>query len=115
MRGGHEGARALARLRLAHRAKRAGDYDAAVALWQEAADAGEAQAFRELAIHHEHRTRDVALALRAAAQGLRLALARDDPRSRRMADGFRHRQQRLEARMGARPARDEDGTQDLVR
>ena len=62
--------RNAALLRLALRAKRAGDFERAAGLWAEAAEAGEAEALRELAMHHEHRTRDLDAALAAVERGL---------------------------------------------
>ena len=53
-------------VRLAARAKRSGDHDSAADLWGEAAAAGNPRAWRELAVHHEHRTRDLYAALAAA-------------------------------------------------
>jgi uncharacterized protein YprB with RNaseH-like and TPR domain len=87
--------RRQALLRLAFRAKRAGDFEVAVALWQEAAEDGAAEACRELAVHHEHRTRDLAAALAAAERGLRLVRAQVEPAQRRMAVGFRQRRERI--------------------
>jgi uncharacterized protein len=92
-------------LRLAWRAKRARDWPAAIVLWEEAAAVGEIEALRELAMHHEHRARDypAALAVAERAAGV-LAGAQDDPRSRRLLDGFRRRMQRIarKLRAGAR-------------
>ena len=45
-------------LRLGWRAKRAGDFARAARIWEEAGQAGEPEGWRELAMHHEHRTRD---------------------------------------------------------
>ena len=63
---------AAALLRLASRAKRAGDHARAAALWAEAGEAGEVEGWRELAIHHEHRSRDLDAALAAVERGRRL-------------------------------------------
>jgi hypothetical protein len=51
--GAHGEVRRFALLRLAARAKREGAHDSAVALWEEAAAAGEWTALRELAMHYE--------------------------------------------------------------
>jgi uncharacterized protein len=91
--------RVPALMRLAWRAKRAGSFDEAVTLWQAAAEEGEVMALRELAVHHEHRTRDLAAALVAVERGLLLLAQRDDPRSRRIAEGFRRRRERLRRAM----------------
>ncbi len=82
-------------LRLAWRAKRARDWPAAIALWEEAADAGEIAALRELAMHYEHRVRNYAAAEEAAERGLRLLAPEDDLRSRRLLEGFQRRRTRL--------------------
>ncbi len=84
-------------LRLAWRAKRAGEHERAAALWKEAAAAGEVEAWRELAMHHEHRRRDVEQALAAVAGGLALVepLRRLDVRARHLAEGFERRRARL--------------------
>jgi uncharacterized protein YprB with RNaseH-like and TPR domain len=86
--------RVQALMRLALRARRAGDLEAALALWREASEAGEPEAFRALAVDHEHRTRDLRAALEATERGLRL-LDPGDPRQRRLRDGFRRRRDRL--------------------
>ncbi len=64
--------RVAALVRLAARAKRAGENDEAMRLWQQASQAGDLLAHRELAVHHEHRTRDLEKAQAAAEQGLEL-------------------------------------------
>jgi uncharacterized protein YprB with RNaseH-like and TPR domain len=86
-------------LRLAFRAKRSGDFDLAMGLWQEAAEAGAAEACRELAVHHEHRTRDLAAALRAVERGLHLVRVQVEPAERRMAEGFNRRRERIQSKM----------------
>ena len=68
--------------RLAGRAKRARDHEAALPLWQQAAEEGDWWALRELAIHHEHRTRDLPAAQRAAEEALRRAEGRVSARLR---------------------------------
>lgn len=84
--------RVAALLRLAARARRAGDWDRAAVLWAEAAEAGELEALRALAIHHEHRERDLERALSAVDRGLDLLAVRDDQRAR---EAFLTRRQRL--------------------
>ena len=87
--------RAKALLRLAWRAKRAGDYPRAAGLWTEAGEAGEPEGWRELAMHHEHRTRDLDAALAAVDRGVGLVEHGRDVRSWHMAEGFRRRRARL--------------------
>jgi uncharacterized protein len=62
--------RVAALVRLASRAKRARDHDRAAELWQQAAESGDLLALRELAIHHEHRSRDLPASLAAVEQAL---------------------------------------------
>ena len=89
--------RGPALLRLAWRAKRAGEHDRAAALWAEAGEAGEVEGWRELAMHHEHRARDLDRALAAVERGMRMVEPeRDrDVRAWHLAEGFERRQQRL--------------------
>ncbi len=89
--------RGPALLRLGWRAKRAGDHERAAALWAEAGEAGEAEGWRELAMHHEHRSRDLEQALAAVEHGMRLveAAARHDRRAWHQAEAFERRRQRL--------------------
>ena len=89
--------RGPALLRLAWRAKRAGDHERAAALWAEAGEAGEAEGWRELAMHHEHRTKDLDLALAAVDRGARLVEPdrRREVRAWHLARGFARRQERL--------------------
>jgi uncharacterized protein YprB with RNaseH-like and TPR domain len=87
--------RGPALLRLAWRAKRAGDFERAARLWAEAGESGEPEGWRELAMHHEHRTRDLDAALAAVAQGRRLVEGGRDVRSWHLTEGFRHRDERL--------------------
>ncbi len=84
-------------LRLAWRAKRAGEHDRAAALWAEAGEAGEVEGWRELAMHHEHRARDVAQALVAVERGMRMVEPHRgrDVRASHLAQGFERRQERL--------------------
>jgi uncharacterized protein YprB with RNaseH-like and TPR domain len=94
--------RGPALLRLAWRAKRARDWSAAVAYWEQAAETGEIEALRELAMHHEHRTRDLISAQHAAERGLLLlSSCSDEPRAGRLVDGFRRRLQRIGRKIGA--------------
>ena len=71
--------RVAALVRLAARAKRAGDNAAALRLWQQASGLGDILAHRELAIHHEHRSRDLEQAQAAAQGGLGLCAGRGAP------------------------------------
>ncbi|HXY40938.1 MAG TPA: ribonuclease H-like domain-containing protein, partial [Vicinamibacteria bacterium] len=89
--------RGKALVRLAWRAERSGRHQRAVALWAEAAEAGEPLALRQLAIHHEHRTRDYAAALAAVERGLLLLGddGRRDLRCFRLAQAFGRRRKRL--------------------
>lgn len=85
-------------VRLAARAKRSGEHDVAAGLWGEAAASGNVRAWRELAVHHEHRTRDLHAALAAAEKGLRATSRVTQPRLE--ADLLRRRA-RLLRRVGA--------------
>ena len=85
-------------VRLAARAKRSGDHESAAGLWGEAAAAGSPRAWRELAVHHEHRTRDLHAALAAAEKGLRSVMRATQPR---LEADLRRRQARLLRRVGA--------------
>jgi hypothetical protein len=96
-------------LRLAFRAKRSGDLEVAVGLWQEAAAEGAAEACRELAVHHEHRTRDLAAALLAAERGLVLVRAQAEPAQRRLAEGFSQRRERIQTKIARARAAGETG------
>jgi uncharacterized protein YprB with RNaseH-like and TPR domain len=86
-------------LRLAWRAKRAHDWDAAVALWKEAAEAGEIEALRELAMHYEHRVRDYPAALETSNQGLAIVNRQGDLRSRRLLANFTRRGNRIREKL----------------
>jgi hypothetical protein len=94
---GAEEVRGPALLRLASRAKRTGDHTRAAELWAAAGAAGEPSAWRELAMHHEHRSRDLEQALAAAERGLRLVEARApaDAPAARLARDFDRRLARL--------------------
>jgi uncharacterized protein YprB with RNaseH-like and TPR domain len=89
--------RGPALLRLAWRAKRAGEHERAALLWAEAGEAGEVEGWRELAMHHEHRSRDLDEALAAVERGMRLVAAGREHgvRAWHLAAGFERRQQRL--------------------
>jgi uncharacterized protein YprB with RNaseH-like and TPR domain len=89
--------RGPALLRLAWRAKRRGDHTRAVSLWTQAGETGEVEAWRELAMHHEHRLRDLDAALAAAERGLSLLAATrgHDVRAFHLAEGFERRKRRL--------------------
>ncbi len=89
--------RGAALMRLAARAKRTGDHVIAAALWEEAAESGELPALRELAVHHEHRSRELAAALDAVERALRwlAGAGHDDFRGRRLAAEFGRRRERL--------------------
>jgi hypothetical protein len=98
--------RGPALLRLAWRAKRAGDDARAAALWAEAGEAGEVEGWRELAMHHEHRTKDLDGALAAVARGMRLVgpESHRDVRAWHQAEGFERRHQRLVRKKARRAA-----------
>lgn len=68
--GGEPAARLCALLALALRAKRSGDHDAALRLWEQAAGQGDRRALREVAMHHEHRRRDYPSALAVVERSL---------------------------------------------
>jgi uncharacterized protein YprB with RNaseH-like and TPR domain len=95
--------RGPALLRLGARAKGAGDLEEAARLWAEAGEAGEPEGWRELAMHHEHRSRDLDSALHAVDRGLRLVENGRDGRSWHLQEGFRHRQHRLRRKQARRP------------
>jgi uncharacterized protein YprB with RNaseH-like and TPR domain len=94
--GGADGVRVPSLLRLAARAKRTGDHRAAASLWEEAAESGDCRALRELAMHHEHRSRDLAAALLAVERALDRLRGWDD---RRAATDFRRRRERIRAKL----------------
>jgi len=85
-------------LRLADRARRGGDLVRALAWWQEAADQGEWLGLRNLAVHHEHRSRDLGLALRLVEQGL--AGGEPSPPNGKATADFRRRRERLKRKLG---------------
>src|SRR5262249_16594925 len=89
-------------LRLAARAKKAGQLETAAAHWAGPAQSGACVAPRELALHHEHRSRDLPAALSAVESGLgRLGGGHGPGRRRAMAD-FHRRRQRLLAKLSRR-------------
>jgi hypothetical protein len=94
-------------LRLAWRAKRSGDHARAARLWAEAGEAGEVEGWRELAMYHEHRSRDLDAALLAVerARGLVEAARGRDARAWHLAEGFDRRHQRLLRKKARREAR----------
>jgi hypothetical protein len=89
-------------LRLAARAKRAGQLETAVAYWEEAAQSGDWLALRELALHHEHRSRDLPAALSAVESGLGRLDGERGPGTRRAVEDFHRRRQRLLAKLARR-------------
>ena len=91
--------RVPALLWLAARAKRSGDHAAALALWEEAAGAGDAHALRELAMHHEHRGRAYAAALEIVERGLSWPARGELSRGRRFVRDFERRRERLRAKL----------------
>ena len=94
---GSELVRGPALLRLAWRAKRAGEYERAAELWAEAGEAGEVEGWRELAMHHEHRSRSFDRALEAVERGLALVepLAERDRRAWHQAEALVRRKRRI--------------------
>jgi hypothetical protein len=102
--------RCAALVRLASRAKRAGDAVTAERLWRQAAQAGDLLAHRELAVFHEHRSRELRAALLAAERGLVLCAQQGAPASVRL--DFERRRARLRrkqaresaGRAGAQPS-----------
>ncbi len=91
-------------LRLAWRAKRAGEHERAARLWTAAGEAGETEGWRELAMHHERRTNDLERALEAVERGMALVepLRQRDLRSWHVAEGFERRRARLLRRKASR-------------
>ena len=97
--------RASALLRLAVRCRRAGDHAGAAELWRAAADQGVDGAFRELAVHHEFRSRDLAAALGVVDEGLGRVRGAGDPSSQRLRADLGKRRSRLVAKLARRQAR----------
>jgi TPR repeat protein len=96
--GVDDGVRRASLARLASRAKRGGDLLAAVTYWQQAVEAGEIEAFRELAVLHEHYRRDLTAALEVVEDGL--AFLRDAPTtSSRVWRDLNQRRDRLRRRL----------------
>jgi uncharacterized protein YprB with RNaseH-like and TPR domain len=93
--------RRAALVRLASRAKKAKDHERAADLWRQAAGAGDLVALREVAIHAEHRGRDLDAALRAVESGLAL-LAERGLGSGRTAEDLERRRTRLLRKMADR-------------
>jgi uncharacterized protein YprB with RNaseH-like and TPR domain len=92
-------------LRLGRQAKRDGDNAEAVVLFERAAEQGNWIACRELAVYHEHTTRDLSRAAQFAQQGLRLSASRGDVPARATFD-FRRRRDRLERKLRSVGTRD---------
>ncbi len=88
-------------MRLGYRVKRRGDHSAAARLWERAAQQGECRAFRELALHHERRRRDLDAALEVVEHGL-AQLDPSEPCCRRTGADLSRRRARLRARIGRR-------------
>lgn len=90
--------RVPALLRLADRAKRKGDFSVALPLWEEAAESGDWWAVRELARHHEHRSRDLEKALEFVDRGLDGILGATGVPTRALSD-FLRRRERLTSKL----------------
>ena len=90
-------------LRLAARAKRLGEHAAAVELWEQAAGEGDWWALRELAVHHEHRARDLAAALLVVERALETLEDHGSPTAHRVRADFRRRRERLLAKRAGPP------------
>ncbi len=88
---------AAARRSLSAHFKKAKKYDRAVALWQEMTRANQLVSFRELAIHYEHREKNLQRALNVAQEGMVLAL---DEAAELFLKDFEHRIERLKAKLG---------------
>lgn len=88
-------------VRLAVRARRRGAHDDALRLWRAAAEGGSARAWRELAVHHEHRARDLAAALDAADRALGAVRGSTAAGARRLAVDLHRRRARLLRRLQA--------------
>jgi uncharacterized protein len=89
--------RGPALLRLAWAARREGAHGQAAELWRQAGEAGEAEGWRALAVHHEHRARDLEQALLAVERGLQLVepTRQRDRGAWRLAEGLERRRARL--------------------
>jgi len=88
--------RVPALLKLGARAKRDGRFGEAAELWERAAREGDWFALRELAVHHEHRTRDLARALELVER----ALAGGATCARHVRFDFERRRERLLRKLG---------------
>jgi hypothetical protein len=97
---GAPGVRVPALVALAARAKRTGDHERALRLWEQAAEQGDRLALRELAMHHEHRRRDYAAALAVVERSLGLADPVPDPIDRRFLVDLARRRRRLLTKLG---------------
>jgi hypothetical protein len=75
--------------------KKTADWDKAVSLWKDLSTMDQLFGFRELAMYHEHQSRNFAEALRTAEEGLHLARKSGDP----FEDDFAKRIIRLEAKI----------------
>ncbi len=91
-----------AKKKLAAHFKKNQDWEKAAALWQEMAPLDNLSSFRELAMYHEHRRKDIPKAVEAAEQGLAAARGVSPLHE---AD-FSHRLQRLRAKLPPSPNRD---------
>jgi uncharacterized protein YprB with RNaseH-like and TPR domain len=87
---------AAARQRLSTHFKKAKKFDRAVALWREMTEADQLSSFRELAIHYEHRDKNLELALSVSEEGLALAM---EEAAVSIREDFRHRIERLKAKL----------------
>lgn len=87
---------AAARQRLSTHFKKAKKFDRAVALWREMTEADQLASFRELAMHYEHRDKNLELALSVSEEGLALAM---DEAADSIREDFRHRIERLKAKL----------------
>lgn len=88
--------------RLAFIRKQGGDYNSAIALWQQAAHGGQVYAHVELAKFYEHRARDFSQAARWTRQAIALVRSPGFPRQAHgqwIAD-LEHRLKRLERKLG---------------
>jgi len=84
---------------LAARAKRSGDYERALVLWEQAADQGDPRALRELAMHHEHRRRDYPAALAVVERSLGVLDPTPVTSERRFLSDLSRRRRRLLAKL----------------
>lgn len=87
---------AAARQRLSAHFKKEKDFDRAVALWRDMSEENQLASFRELAMHYEHREKNIEKALELAQEGL--ALARSEA-SDFFKDDFRRRIERLQVKL----------------